>query len=227
LASFQRKGRKEMKGRDADNPDTPGQKIGDFSFKPALLVGRLHFTLGEEALVCTNSHGAEKWQLGWADITKVAFVEHKVKASRMRRLDLMTAKRGDKQSISYTGGLGNPAADPDGVAQLDLMAAILERLAARDREFQVIIGECGGARVAIFAIGLASIVGATGLAALVVSTGVSQDRMAAGSVPALMLVLLGAGLTYTHAPWRDVPQAAALVFADALQLIAHPDADGV
>ena len=215
-----------MTGQNGNSPKSPNAQVSTFSFKPALLVGRVHYTLGHENLICTDKHGAEKWRLGWGNITKAGFVEHKVKASRMRRLDLMTGNRADKQSISYTSGLGDPAADPDGVAQLDLMAAILDRLAADDPAFQVSVGEYGRARVAIFAIGLATLAGAVGLMALVLATGVSQDRAAAASVPALMLVLLGAGLTYAYAPWRDVPQALASAFAGALRLIAHPDGGG-
>lgn len=194
------------------------------SFKPALLAGRLDYHVGPQGLVCRAADGAEKWRLDWRDVTAAAFVEHKAKGNRLRRLDLLA--RGRRRSVSCTGGPGNPTNDPDAVAHLDLSVVILDRLAGLDDGFQVTIGEYGRYRLAIFGIGLASILGAVGLTGLALATGVSPSRLGVGAVPVLLLLASGAALVASHAPWRGPPQAPAALFAQALRAVAHPAPQG-
>lgn len=192
-----------------------------FSYKPALLAARLDYHVGPGGLVCRAADGAEKWRLDWRDVTAAAFVEHKVKGNRFRRLDLRCG--GERRSISCTGGPGDPAADPDAAAHLDLAAAILDQLAALDDGLMVTVGEYGRSRLAIFGVGAASVLGGVGLAGLALATGVSSDRLGAGAVPVLLLLAMGAALMTTHAPWRRPPVVPAAPFAQALRQIAHPE----
>jgi hypothetical protein len=64
--------------------------------RPAMLRGRQFVELGETYLVCADSDGKEKWQIAWADIAGVAFVEHVFRGSRMSRFDFLMRGRGAK-----------------------------------------------------------------------------------------------------------------------------------
>ncbi len=202
-----------------------------FDYKPALLAGRLSYDLDDDFLVCRDLDKVEKWRINWGEIASAAYVEHKVRRSRMRRLDLLRAGQAgqagqnERRSISFTGAPGNPASDPDGVVQLDLMAAILDRLAARDPDFAVGIGEYGGYRIAMFVFGVLSVGFAVGLMVLVLVTGVPLDRIVAGTLPGLLLLAIGGALIYSHAPWRKRPRLPATTFALVLRRMAHPETD--
>lgn len=192
-----------------------------FSFKPAPMAARLDYETGPRGLVCRTADGAEKWRLDWRDVTAAAFVEHRARGHRLRRLDLLAGGR--RRSVGCTGAAADPAADPDAVAHLDLSAAILDRLAALDDGFLVTIGEYGRYRLTIFALGLVSVLGAVGIAGLAMATGVSPDRLGAGAAPILLLLASGVALVASHSPWRSPPQAPAALIAPALRSVAHPD----
>lgn len=194
-----------------------------FSYQPAPLASRRVFEAGPRALICRDAEGQELWRLDWQDVTAAGFVEHQVKGARMRRLDLVAGKGRPHRSIGYTGPPGDPAADPDGVVHLDLMAECLDRLAGLDDGFRVSIGEYGRARLAIFAIGLVSAGGAAVLAGAALASGMPADRMGGAAVPLLLMLGFGAVLVWSNAPWRAVPKAPARIFAQALRRSAHPD----
>lgn len=190
-----------------------------FSYKPALLIGAVTYDLGDIGIVCTDKSGTEKWRLDWNDITGAAFVEHTVKGSRMRRLDLLCGADAPTRSISYTGPKGDPTRDPDSVAHLQLLVAILNQLGAGTPDFQVSVGEYGKSRVALFVIGIATLVGGLGIAGLWISTGVSGNKIADAAIPVVLLALMGVMLVWSNAPWRAVPRLSAVAFATALSAL--------
>lgn len=199
---------------------------GAFSYKPALLARRLTFTVTPSGLSCRTAAGGEKWRLDWAQVTAAAFVELKVRGNVFRRLDLLTGASGGRHSVSITCGRGAPPDDPDTAAHLDLVAAILDQLAARADGFDVRMGEYGRHRLAIFGVGLAAIAGAAGLFALALATGVAGDKLAGGAVPLLLLGAFGGALVVAHAPWRKPAYVPARTLARALRIMAGTAGDG-
>lgn len=198
-----------------------------FSFKPALFIGAYTYELGDIGVVCTDNSGVEKWRLDWNDIEAAAFVEHSVKSSRMRRLDLLCGADNPTRSVSYTGPKGDPTTDPDSVAHLRLLVAILKQLGTRTPEFQVSVGEYGKSRIALFVIGIATLVGGAVIAGLWISTGVPGGKIVEVAIPVALLALMGVTLVWSNAPWRRVPRLPANVLADALKRLSGAKSDNI
>lgn len=159
----------------------------------------------------------------WVDVQGAAFVEHKIKGLRMRRLDLIGDGKGSGQSISCTGAPGNPSADPEAAAHLRLVADILDRLVARSSGFEIEMEEYGRARWMMFVIGLLSAASAVGLFVLALVTGVPGDKLGAASVPFIILFVFGGLLMAKHAPWRPVLRGDAALFSQALRQVLEPE----
>jgi len=193
-----------------------------YSYKPALLVAARHYSVDDTQVICTDKTGAEKWRMGWAEVTRAAYVEYTVKATRMRRLDLQAGPKATEQTIGGNGGMGDPSRDPDTVAQLDLIAAIATRLADRDEGFQVTFGEYGRARRIIFVFGIVAMLSAVGLTVLTLVTGVSSDGIIEAAVPFGVVFVMGVLLFWSNAPWRPVPQMSARGLAEYLRRKVHP-----
>lgn len=137
--------------------------------------------------------------------------------------DATAGSDGDvKRSISYTGGVVLPSDDPEAVVHLDLLAAILSRL---DPELPVAVAEYGRARMAIFGVGVLSIIAAIAMFALAIGTGISGDRLMAAAMPFGLLLLLGVSFAWSSAPWRPIPTLSAKALARSLTRIAHPEKD--
>lgn len=198
--------------------------MAEHSYKAALLVGRRSYRLEPDALICRDSEGHEIWRMTWSEIQAAAFVDHKIKGLRMRRLDLIGSGKGQKQSISCTGAPGGPAADPEASAHLRLVADILDRLAAHRPGFEIGLGEYGKSRLAMFAIGVVSAGAAIVLFGLMLANGVSVGRMGEAAVPLIILFIFGALLVFRQTPWRPVPQVSAALFATALRQALDPGA---
>jgi len=194
--------------------------MSGFSYKPALLAGRRDFEVTEAELICRDDRGGELWRLDLNKVGSAAFVEHKVRDARLRRLDLVAGTV--HRSIGFNGGGGDPAADPNAAAHLELCAAVLDRLSERDGGLQVSVGEYGRARIAIFAIGLLSSGGAIGLLIAALASGISGARLGTAAVPLGLMVVFGGALILANAPWRGVPKVPARAFAAALRGIARP-----
>lgn len=188
-----------------------------FSYKPALLIGPYTYDLTDEAVICTDKSGAEKWRMEWGDVYRATYVEHFIKSSRMRRLDLAGAPGKLSCSISFTGPKGDPMQNADGAEHLRLLVAILKKLSDRTEGFQVSVGEHGKSRLIMFIIGVLTLLFGVGLGGFVLAAGVSSSKLADGAIPMLLMVAFGAGLIWKNAPWRPVPQLSASVFVNALE----------
>lgn len=189
-----------------------------FAYKPALLARRLVFETDRSGVTCRTSDGAEKWRLDWDAVTAVSFVEFGARGMDMRRLDL--SADGRRLSVSCTAPAGEPAADPDAAEHLRLAATMLDRLAECHPGFEVAIGEYGRSRLAIFAIGLLSALGAAIIGVLAVATGVSGDRAAVAAVPLVTMLLFGIVLMRSCWPWRARPRLPSATLARTLRIMA-------
>jgi len=197
--------------------------VARFAYKPALLVARRTFDVAAEAVTAYDGAGQVAWRLAWAEIAQAAFVEHKLRGMRMRRLDLIGTD-GSRRSIGYNGGAGAPHLDPEGVAHLRLIAAVLDRIAAARPDLSVGVGEHGRARWAIFATGAVSLAAAAGIGGAALVSGLSERRMAEAAVPLGLLALFGVALILANAPWRTRPRIAPAILAEVLRQTADPPA---
>lgn len=175
-----------------------------FRYKPALLRGARVFDLSDRELRCSGADGTPIWQLDWTDITGAAFVEQTVGRSRIRRFELFHGKD-QTQAISYNGRRGPVEADPDSVAHLQLIRAILDRLAVQDPDMAVKVGDFGRSRLYMFLAGLLSLVMGLGLGITMIATGVDMDKALAALTPVLLLLATGAMICFSYWPWRPVP----------------------
>jgi hypothetical protein len=74
---------------------------GDCADKPALLAGRLTFTVAAQDLACRASDGAEKWRLDWGQVSAAAVVEHKVRRNMLRWLVLLIPATGAALVVAH------------------------------------------------------------------------------------------------------------------------------
>lgn len=185
------------------------------AWKPALLKGRIEVDMTETGLICRDGSGAEQWRLDWGDVAAAVVVEHTVRGTSMRRLDLLGRDGVVLRRLSCTGPPGAPVAGTEAGAYVLAMAAILDRLG--EREIAVTVGEYGRARVAIFAVGVVSVLGGFGIGVAALASGISGDRLAGAAVPILLLVVFGLFLVRANAPWRKRPELPAGLVAVALR----------
>lgn len=196
-----------------------------FAFKPALLAARVHVALDASGLSCSDAAGEEHWCLDWSDIAGAAVVCLAVKGYQMRRLDLLDDDGRRLRSLSCTSPTAvRPDEDTNAAAHIELMVAVLDRLAGRDPDMSVQFGEYGRYRHAIFAVGVVSLLGGLGLGLAAVMTGVATDKLAAAAVPVLLLSLLGATLVRNNAPWTPPITVSPALMAKTLRaMLKDPD----
>lgn len=163
-----------------------------FRFKPALLRGAQDWVL--EGSDLRTPHDRFNLNL----VTETRFAEMGIKRGGViRRLDLSHPE--GKLSIGVTG----VASDTNVQTHADLVGAILARLAERDADLPLIIGEGGAPRFAMFLTGLFSLLAAAGLAiAVVVGNGRSNMEV---FLSIGVLAVFGLVIAARYWPWRSLP----------------------
>lgn len=179
-----------------------------YTFRPAALARDIAFHLDADELVAAEADGDTLWQLPLEDVAKLALIDHHMRGVRMRRLDLIDASGRILRSISRTEPTLAVPGDPEREAFEGLIKAVAGAIARRAPDTPVALGERGWPRLAMFAIGVVSLIAG----AVIAFGGVSNGRLEA-LVPAGLLLLFGVVLAATSAPWRKPPHTTAAQLA--------------
>lgn len=190
----------------------------EYGYKPALLAGRRYVDIGETHLVCADSEGRKLWSLAWREITRLAFVEHSYRGTKMSRLDIGTAQHRARHSFGCNSAATDPMSDPDYVGFLAAVTDVVERLAETRPDLPVTIGEYGRSRLAIFVIGVISALASVILPVAAVVGGRGDRLLGEALVPILALLVFGLVLAWTHAPWRKGLAVPVSIFAKAVKI---------
>ncbi|MEC3862260.1 hypothetical protein VK792_13280 [Mesobacterium sp. TK19101] len=188
-----------------------------FSFRPAPLRAQVTYRL--EPGLLHGPHGT----LELSNVTRAALVDHVIRGQRMRRLDLYTGKRVVHIGLNRDASL--PVTDSDRAAHHALCRALATHLAENTPDLPVAIGETGGARWAMFAIGASSLLFSLGILIAAAVSGISGDRMAAAALPMLMLAGLGVLLIQGNAPWKKQPTLPATLLPAMIDALDPPTND--
>lgn len=183
------------------------------TYKPALLTGRQTVEIGETHLTCSDDEGREKWRLAWADISRVAFVEHTIRGSRLSRIDLITRNDAQKHSLGRTTDAAGSMSDPDYVSFLSAVGAIANRLGEVAPELPVTIGEYGRSRIAMFTIGVLCLIFGVGIGIAALADGRGDRIMGEAMAPLALMILFGIFYSWQNAPWRARESLPAKLFA--------------
>jgi hypothetical protein len=171
-----------------------------FTYKPALLRGAVVYEVTDLSLVCRTKEGGETWRMDWDQIENAAFVDQKFRRNDIRRLDLITPS--GRRSIAYSGLTDIIRTDPNSVAHLQLLSAILKKLNERTTDFPIIIGEYGRNKTIMFAVGIFTLLCGAGLIAVAAGTGLSTDKFMELAVPSGIMILFGSVICYKNRPGR-------------------------
>lgn len=193
-----------------------------FRYKPALLARHQVVVVGTEALELRDDAGHAKWRLAWPDVVGAAFVEHTMRGMRMSRLDLKTAGR--TRSFACTVGAEQPWRDENHVVFRAAVEVVARRLADNAPAPQVIMGEYGKGRIAMFVVGALTGLAGAGLAVAAVMTGRGDRVLGEAFVPIVFMLLMGLLIGWTNWPWRPRPRVPVRAFADALREAVPPEA---
>ncbi len=185
-----------------------------FTYKPALLRRPVVYEVTDLSLVHRTREGGVNWRMDWDQIKAAAFVDNKFRGNDIRRLDLTTTS--GRRSIAFSGRSGTARTNPDSAVHLDLLAAILRKIEAQNKDFSITIGEYGRGRTTMFLVGVFTLLSAVGLIALAAGTGVSTDKMIEGAVPSGLMLLFGAVLCYRYRPGQPKVNLPAGLLAGAL-----------
>lgn len=164
-----------------------------FRFKPALLRAPQDWALDGDEL--RGPHGS----FDLTTVTETALTEMGWYGSKILRLDLIHPE--GKLSVGVTGASSNPNTH----AFADLVGAVLDRLAERDADLRLYIGERGPIRIVMFGIGLAAFAfaGVVGISTLAV---VGHDTVEVATGIAVM-ALFGLGVMVHYWPFGSAPKA--------------------
>lgn len=179
-----------------------------FRFRPAPLRPELSFTLKDGLL------SGSGWDLSLLDLTDLRFTGYKAAGRLIWRLDLIEARVTRRINVSL------PAADtrahPDFAAFHALSVALNNGLNQHNPDLQLTLGETGVTRHVMFGLGLLS-----GLTGLGISIGaIANGRIVAAAIPALLLLLIGAGLLRSYWPWTTPRRVAPATLPDLLTDLA-------
>ncbi len=180
-----------------------------YAFKPALLRGRRTYGLDGTLLTLHDDT-----RLDLAAITGAGFVNHALSRNRIMRLDLWID--GAKHGIGYNTAETAWRTDPDAREFLRLVRDVLRVLAEVRPDLAVTLGETGKGRFAMFLAGVVAAVFGVALFVAALATGISTDRMAAGAIPMLLLLAMGAVIIRAYWPWRAPRTGKAGAVADVV-----------
>ncbi|TYB82468.1 hypothetical protein [Maritimibacter fusiformis] len=187
-------------------------EVRSYAFKPALLRARRTYRLDDTTLFLRDDTPVDL-----AAITGAGFVNHSVSRNRIMRLDLWVGA--EKHSIGYNAAEAAWRIDPDARDFLRLVRDVLGALAETRPDLEVTLGEVGKARFAMFLVGVVSAVIGVALFVAALATGISTDRVAAGAIPMLLMLALGAIIIRTNWPWRAPPTGKAGAVADVVDQV--------
>lgn len=160
------------------------------------------YRLANGVLVAGHNDG-EDWSLPLDQVTGLSLIDSTYRRTRMRRLDLRTAA--NQHRIGITINMSATPDDPDLGRHLALMRAIAANLAETRPTLPVTLGETGRTKVALFVIGVLSVLFAIGMALASIITGLSGDRLAGASVPVILLFVFGIAIAGNNLPWTGEP----------------------
>ncbi len=187
-------------------------EVRSYAFKPALLRARRTYRLDDTTLFLHDDTPVDL-----AAITGAGFVNHSVSRNRIMRLDLWVGAQ--KHSIGYNAAEAAWRIDPDARDFLRLVRDVLGALAETRPDLEVTLGEVGKARFAMFLVGVVSAVFGVALLVAALATGISTDRVAAGAIPMLLMLALGAIIIRTNWPWRAPPTGKAGAVANVVDQV--------
>ncbi|MCB1366412.1 MAG: hypothetical protein KDK00_01485 [Rhodobacteraceae bacterium] len=191
-----------------------------FRFKPAALRRARNWRL-EDGVLSLSSDGGEDWSLPLDHVTGLALIDTTIRRTRMRRLDLKVGSVTRRIGINID--MDAPPDDPDLGAHLALMQAIAAHLAAGRPALPVTLGETGRTRLALFVIGVLSVLFAIGITAASMITGLSGDRLAGASVPVILLFVFGIAIGGNNLPWKGEPALPVSLLPAILEHMARRD----
>jgi hypothetical protein len=183
-----------------------------YAFKPALLRGKRTYALDAAVLTLHDDTSVEL-----AAITGAGFVNQSLSRNRIMRLDLWVGSV--KHSIGYNSAEAAWRTDPNAHAFLRLVRDVLLALAEARPDLLVTLGETGRARFAMFLVGVVSAVFGVALFVAALATGISTDRIAAGAIPMLLMLALGAMIMRAYWPWRAPPTGTAGAVANVVDQV--------
>lgn len=181
-----------------------------FTWKPALLAKQDTLTLDG-----TTARLDGDWTLDLRDVEDAALVNQVLKGNRIVRIDLYTAD--GRCSLGYNASARVYRADPDARTHLAACAATLRALDQARPGQLVALGVIRGGRWGMFLIGLGTLLFGSILGVSMLATGVSGERLATAAIPTIVLLAMGAILTYGNWPWRKRPQVKAAALATTLE----------
>lgn len=156
----------------------------------------------------------DRWQVELARVERVRFAQQRFGQNVMRRLDLTV--EGEVQTLGLTLPASALPEDADAAAHRVVMQSVIEALMVVRPDVEVAIGAPGGAGKLMFGLGVLAAVSGAGI----LGVGGVQSRLADVSVPAGLLLVLGAGLGWTGRPGRPVPQVG---LRDCAEVVARLD----
>ncbi|SFL53202.1 hypothetical protein [Shimia aestuarii] len=185
----------------------------EFRFRPAPVRSERVFRLDADRLTCLKDDRAE-WSLQLANITDAAFASYKAHGRKIWRLDLMSGD--ETHHINANLPSRDAYLTDDFAAFHGLVSALGEALPDQ----QILFGEHGRARKAIFAVGLLSALAGAGLFTAALLSGVSSSRLTEAAVPLLGLTLFGGLLIRAYNPWKRPPRIALTLLPPILTYMA-------
>ncbi|QIE46029.1 hypothetical protein G5B38_11115 [Pseudohalocynthiibacter aestuariivivens] len=181
------------------------------SLKPALLARRVSYEIAPTYVAQYAKDGTENWRTDFGDLTSLNFVLHTIGGNRMRRLDLVTNE--GRKSIALNLGIRVGRDDPDRVAIRQVHSAVADAVYAARPDIQVALGEQGAARIAMFVVGVMTLLFGIGMCIAMFVTNVSMDRAVGVAVPIGLMVVLGGFFAHKYAPWREAVTLSIQAFA--------------
>ncbi|MDF1854786.1 hypothetical protein [Pseudooceanicola sp.] len=186
-----------------------------FRWKPALL--RQAWEVEVDATGITKL-GTKGWRIAFADVTRLAFTRETLRGTLFRRLQIHAGGRRYQLGIN-TGTLGYRS-DPDAQAHFAMIRAIAAGLASAVPEVPVDLGRQGGARWAMFLVGLLGVLASVGFVAAAASLRRGGLSVEAG-LPILLLSLIGGLYAWSNRPWTQPPRIVAADFPARLDILAQ------
>ncbi|MEB8387266.1 hypothetical protein OO012_08510 [Rhodobacteraceae bacterium KMM 6894] len=184
------------------------------TFKPALLASPVTYRIAPTHVAQLNRTGGEDWRIDYADLTDLGHVTQRIARTRTERLDLYTKDGKRAISINASYRTGN---DPQYLAFRSVLGQVSDAMNAARPDLTVTFGARGGARMAMFAIGVVILLFAVVFAGIVLSESGPSDRMVDVAAPLIAMLLFGGFISWTYRPGQTLPHLPIGVFAATIQ----------